>query len=56
MMTMNVSEIKRELNIYGIAMNDTKLLRQEQDWKSLLSIERKLRGGRRWWWHNRKEL
>jgi hypothetical protein len=55
-MTMNVSEIKRELNIYGIAMNDTKLLRQEQDWKSLLSIERKLRGGRRWWWHNRKEL
>ena len=55
-MTMNVSEIKRELNLYGIAMNDTKLLRQEQDWKSLLSIERKLRGGRRWWWHNRKEL
>ncbi len=55
-MTMNVSEIKRELNIYGIAMNDTKLLRQEQDWKSLLSIERKLRGGGRWWWHNRKEL
>ena len=53
-MTMNVSEIKRELNLYGIAMNDTKLLRQ--DWKSLLSIERKLRGGGRWWWHNRKEL
>ena len=53
-MTMNVSEIKRELNLYGIAMNDTKLLRQ--DCKSLLSIERKLRGGGRWWWHNRKEL
>jgi hypothetical protein len=54
MMTMIVSEIKRELNLYGIAMNDTKLLRR--DWESLLSIERKLPGGGRWWWHNRKEL
>jgi hypothetical protein len=53
-MTMNVSEIKRELNLYlyGIAMNDT--IRQDRE--SLLSIERKLRGGGRWWWHNRKEL
>jgi hypothetical protein len=32
MMTMNVSKIKRELNLYGIAMNDTKPLRQ--DWES----------------------
>ncbi|KAL3806237.1 hypothetical protein ACHAXA_008221 [Cyclostephanos tholiformis] len=43
MMTMGISEIKRELRLYGIATDDSTLDRRA--WERMLSRERRMRGG-----------